>query len=158
MFVTHPALRLTALTVLVSSLALMHPAYAAPAGEQPVSEGPPSSTVILDQNGHMIGETMDTNVPGTAPTAMRPAPGMSQGPGEHPHAMMHEGGPAQMRMEVEARIKHLHDKLQITPPEENQWSDVAQAMRDNEATISHLIQSRHKTAGNMTAVEDLEFV
>jgi protein CpxP len=61
-----------------------------------------------------------------------------------------------MAQEVEQRIKTLHDKLQITPDQESAWNDVAQAMRDNEASIHQAIQARYQNAKTMTAVDDLE--
>jgi periplasmic protein CpxP/Spy len=61
-----------------------------------------------------------------------------------------------MAQKVEDRIKTLHAKLNITSTEEAAWSDVAQAMRDNEASIGTLIHERHKNAETMTAVQDLE--
>jgi len=65
---------------------------------------------------------------------------------------MHANG----RMEVENRIKTLHDKLKITDDQEADWEKVAQAMRDNEAKIHDLIQTRHQNPDNMTAVDDLQ--
>jgi hypothetical protein len=57
---------------------------------------------------------------------------------------------------IEKRIQTLHDKLKITPDQESEWSDVAQAMRDNESGIGSQIESRQASAKTMTAVEDLE--
>jgi len=67
-----------------------------------------------------------------------------------------EHSPQAMAQRVEDRIKTLHSKLDITSTQEAKWSDVAQAMRDNEATISQLIQARHQNSENMTAVDDLQ--
>ena len=64
--------------------------------------------------------------------------------------------PEDMSERVETRIQTLHDKLKITPDQESEWNDVAQAMRDNESNISDAIQARHANATSMTAVEDLE--
>ena|ERR1700722_9367275 len=58
--------------------------------------------------------------------------------------------------QVEARIKSLHDQLQITPAQEAQWATVAQAMRDSAAKINALIQQRAQNAKTMSAVDDLE--
>jgi len=66
-----------------------------------------------------------------------------------------ERSPEAMAEHVENRIKTLHSKLKITPDQETAWNDVAQAMRDNEANVSQLIQERHQNAKNMTAVDDL---
>ena len=160
MYVSHSALRLTALAALLSTAALIHPAYASPAGQQPLSSGPPSSTVMFDSSGKVISETPDNHVPGAYPGQYRngqqPAPYAQGAQGNGRHPMMANHAPEERHMEVEQRIKHLHDKLQITSGQEQAWGDVAQTMRDSEANVSALIQSRHKSAGNMTAVEDLE--
>ena len=63
---------------------------------------------------------------------------------------------AQMSEPIETRIKTLHDKLGITDAQEAKWSDVAQAMRDNEDTIHQLIEARHQNADGMTAIDDLQ--
>ena len=57
---------------------------------------------------------------------------------------------------VEARIKVLHTKLNITPAQEELWNKVAQAMRDNAKTMEALIKARSEKAGTMTAVDDLK--
>lgn len=58
---------------------------------------------------------------------------------------------------VEHRITSLHAALQITPEQEKQWNAVAQAMRENAATMDKLIASKRTTPPqNMTAVDDLE--
>ncbi len=56
---------------------------------------------------------------------------------------------------VEIRIKTLHDKLKLTSDQEPQWKDVAQVMRENEASIHKLIQDRHENE-DATAVDDLK--
>ena len=57
---------------------------------------------------------------------------------------------------VEARIKELHTKLNITPAQEEQWNNVAQAMRDNAKTMEPLIKARLEKARTMTAIDDLK--
>jgi protein CpxP len=56
---------------------------------------------------------------------------------------------------VEAHIKSLHDRLQITAAEEPQWGAVAQAMRDSAQKMQAAIQER-QTAKTLTAVDDLK--
>jgi hypothetical protein len=56
---------------------------------------------------------------------------------------------------VEAHIKSLHDQLKITPDQEQKWSDVAQAMRDNAHAIDQLATERAAKRSSMTAVDDL---
>jgi protein CpxP len=57
---------------------------------------------------------------------------------------------------VETRIKDMHAKLMITQAQEDQWTKVAQVMRDNEKTIEPLIKARVENAKTMTAVDDLK--
>jgi LTXXQ motif family protein len=57
---------------------------------------------------------------------------------------------------VEARIKDMHARLKITQVQEDQWTKVAQVMRDNEKAIEPLIKARADHAKTMTAVDDLK--
>jgi len=57
---------------------------------------------------------------------------------------------------VEARIAHLHTKLNITPEQEALWKDVAQVMLDNAKTMDELIKARSANAATMTPVDDLK--
>lgn len=56
---------------------------------------------------------------------------------------------------VEKRIEALHDQLKITPAEEQQWSAVATAMRDNAKSVAALIDHRKRIERHMSAVENL---
>jgi hypothetical protein len=57
---------------------------------------------------------------------------------------------------VEARIKELHAKLEITPAQEESWNSVAQVMRDDAKTMEALIKARSEKASAMSAVDDLK--
>lgn len=57
---------------------------------------------------------------------------------------------------VEARIKDMHAKLKITQAQEDQWTKVAQVMRDNAKSMDALTQARFEHAKTMTAVDDLK--
>ena len=57
---------------------------------------------------------------------------------------------------VEARIKDLHTRLDITTAQEDSWNKVAQVMRENAGTMSALTEARAGKATTMTAVEDLK--
>lgn len=70
------------------------------------------------------------------------------------HNHMHKGWSSPEQ--VEARIKNLHDKLGITADQEDQWKNVADAMRQNEEAIHTLIKDRHENKESMTAVDDLK--
>ena len=57
---------------------------------------------------------------------------------------------------VEQRIDSLHAALKITPDEETKWNGVAQAMRDNAATMQKLVAEKKASAPqDMTAVDDM---
>jgi len=100
-------------------------------------------------------QAQDTTQPATQggmsdDSAMAPAAApASSTPSNH---MMKKGG----MMDVETRIKTLHDKLMITADQEADWAKVAQTMRDNETEIHQLIQARHQDPDSMTAVDDLQ--
>jgi protein CpxP len=66
--------------------------------------------------------------------------------------------PAQVKGEgVEQRITQLHAELKITPDQESKWNSVAQAMRDNAASMEKLVAEKHQQGSpNMTAVDDLK--
>lgn len=57
---------------------------------------------------------------------------------------------------VEARIKSLHTQLKITSEQEDKWNAVADAMRDNAATLDQLAQQRAAERTKMSAVDDLQ--
>ncbi len=58
---------------------------------------------------------------------------------------------------VEERITNLHAALKITPAQDADWNAVAQAMRENAASMEKLVASDRTTPPqNMTAVEDLK--
>ncbi|ANN66937.1 Spy/CpxP family protein refolding chaperone [Bordetella bronchialis] len=67
------------------------------------------------------------------------------------------GAPAasQADARIEQHIKALHAQLKITPAEEQQWSVVAQTMRDNATQIDQLI-SKRESRDTMTALDDLD--
>lgn len=72
-------------------------------------------------------------------------------------APMHKASPMRMSPSerVEARIKDLHARLQITPAQETQWNGVAQAMRDNAKAIEAVAADRKQKIATMNAVDDL---
>jgi hypothetical protein len=57
---------------------------------------------------------------------------------------------------TELRITNMHSKLKITAAQEEQWTKVAEAMRDNAKTMDTLTQARVDHAKDMTAVDDLK--
>ena len=73
--------------------------------------------------------------------------------GSHPTEpmLLAQAQPAQPRQDVEANISELHQKLQITPAQEPQFSAVANVMRDN----ARLEASVPQPTANATAVDDL---
>ena len=65
-------------------------------------------------------------------------------------------GKASKADRVEARIKELHAKLNITPAQEELWNNATQVMRDDAKTMEALIKARSENAKTMTAVDDLK--
>jgi protein CpxP len=58
---------------------------------------------------------------------------------------------------VEQRITQLKTALKITPDQESKWNSVAQAMRDNAASMEKLVAAKRAIApASMTAVDDLK--
>jgi protein CpxP len=57
---------------------------------------------------------------------------------------------------VQQRITELHASLKITPAEETQWNEVAQAMHENGAAMDKLVANRTTQQPNLSAVQDLE--
>jgi len=57
---------------------------------------------------------------------------------------------------IESHVQDMHAKLHIRADQEEQWKEVAQAMRDNEAAIAPLILERKADAAKMSAIEDLD--
>lgn len=78
-----------------------------------------------------------------APTQTAPAKPASTNPNE-------EKG-------IEQRITQLHAELKVTPEQESKWNSVAQAMRDNAASMNKLV-TQHGQQGptTMTAVDELD--
>jgi hypothetical protein len=54
---------------------------------------------------------------------------------------------------VEAHIKELHSKLNITAAQQAQWDSLVQVMRDNAKAMSDLQKQRGQDAKAMTAVD-----
>lgn len=68
---------------------------------------------------------------------------------KHVHAKM-------LREHLEEHIKKVHADLKITPEQEPQWAEVAQAMRNDEETTIKTIHDFRYSGKPHTAVEDLE--
>ena len=57
---------------------------------------------------------------------------------------------------AEVRIKDMHDKLNITAAQQEQWTKVEQAMLEDAKIMDKLTQSRADHAKEMTAIDDLK--
>lgn len=57
---------------------------------------------------------------------------------------------------AELRIKDMHNKLKITQDQEEQWSKVAQVMRDSAKTMDTLSQARADKSRETSAIDDLK--
>ncbi|MGH7152843.1 MAG: Spy/CpxP family protein refolding chaperone, partial [Acetobacteraceae bacterium] len=67
----------------------------------------------------------------TPPAAAPASPGVSESGQPALHAPREAGQHQDMIKRVEHHIKQLHAELQITPAEQPQWDQFAQAMREN---------------------------
>ena len=77
--------------------------------------------------------------------------------GAVPQATVGAGAMATKPETVEQRITSLHTALKITPPEEADWTNVAQAMRENAAAMQKTIaDDTVKAPQSITAVDDLK--
>jgi len=57
---------------------------------------------------------------------------------------------------AESRITDMHAKLKITSAQEDQWTKVAEVMRENGKKMDALTQARFANAKTMTAVDDIK--
>jgi hypothetical protein len=74
-------------------------------------------------------------------------------------AMTHSGMTSTKMAEArtpEARIKHLHDQLNITSDQEARWNDVARVMLANASAIDGAVKDRMRMSNGMTAINDLK--
>lgn len=86
-----------------------------------------------------------------------PVPDAWAQPSNNPTKTMSPGKASRDPGDSERKITEIHDKLRITPAQEELWANVAQTMRDNAKTFQAGradMQSRGKT---MTVVESLKF-
>lgn len=60
--------------------------------------------------------------------------------------------------DAERKIKEIHDKLRITPAQEELWGNVAQTMRDNAKTFQAGRTDMMARGKTMTVVENLKFM
>ena len=56
----------------------------------------------------------------------------------------------------EGRIREMHDRLRITPAQEDAWNKVAKIMRDNDVAFRANVGERYRDAKPMTAIDDLK--
>jgi LTXXQ motif family protein len=61
--------------------------------------------------------------------------------------------PGAVNAAVEARIRELHNKLDITAAQQTQWDNLVQVMRDNAKAMMDLQKQRAQDAKAMTAVD-----
>jgi len=118
--------------LLLASLALITPASGASLELTQTSKVTPGNVIVAQASGTQAppGTTQDT----------APATGAKATPADR----------------VEARIKELHTKLKITKDQEDLWSKVAEAMRDNEKKMEPLHKARAEKAKSVSAVDDLK--
>ena len=87
------------------------------------------------------------------------APGAwAQAPGQPSITARGAGAPsdAQLKQAIEQRISSLQTKLAITPAQTADWTEFAQAMRDNATSTNQLFQQRAQNAASMSAVDNMK--
>ena len=57
---------------------------------------------------------------------------------------------------IEARIEKFHSELKITAEQEEQWSKLAEVMRENDIKMHELIQARKEKGSTLNAVDQLK--
>lgn len=57
---------------------------------------------------------------------------------------------------IEKHISHLHDQLEITPPQDATWNAFAQVMRDNSTRMNALLEKWSQNRNQMTALDNLK--
>jgi len=108
--------------------------------------------------------------PGMAQTAPQPAPAVkppaaqspaeSRKPSEARKKVAPGGGGAAAREystpeRMEARIAELHQRLAITPAQEEQWRKLADTMRENAKEVEAKAYEREQALDTMSVIDDL---
>jgi protein CpxP len=91
-----------------------------------------------------------------AQPAQSPAPAAPPAAASSPLASQPVPVGKSMEERVENRIKQLHAQLQITPAEQSQWDQFAQAMRDNARDMDRALVQRAQQYPTMNAVQNMQ--
>jgi protein CpxP len=89
----------------------------------------------------MAGAAPESNSSASAPTA---------------NVQANVGSKGNVMVRTEQRLADLHTKLQITPAQEPQWQNFAQAMRDNGRKMDETFQSRVQALASMNATDNMK--
>jgi hypothetical protein len=144
-----------------------NPSASATSKEKPSGRESPAAVTRAKGRAHCHGENVMKKIvvmvasAACVMSAMLTAQAFAQTSASAPSAAMGAAStpaaPGEMHSaRVEEHIKRLHAALKITPAQEDQWSKVAQVMRDNAAATDALIRKRMENIGTMTAVDDLK--
>jgi hypothetical protein len=87
-----------------------------------------------------------------APASQRAAPPAAAGSPMAGHPVA--GKSAEER--VENRINELHAQLRITPAEQQQWDQFAQAMRENAREMDQVLMQRSQQFQSMNALQSMQ--
>jgi hypothetical protein len=134
-----PAFLLTSILaggVGTTAFAQTAPAASPPAANAPAAAAPPSSSAT-------------TTAPAKATRAHHATTSHAQ------TAASHTQGETMQQM-TDQRITDLHKRLRITPAQQSQWDQFAQAMRDNAKDLDQAYQQRAATFDRMNAVENMQ--
>ena len=101
-------------------------------------------TALLVTTAPVLAQT--ETAPGSQPNANTPAP-----QAEHKPA----GRPDRYHATLDERIQTMHQRLSITPQQEDAWNRFAQVMRDNANAVEGDYKQRSSTIGTMSAADNL---
>jgi periplasmic protein CpxP/Spy len=101
------------------------------------------ASLLLPALALPVGAFAQTQTPAAAPDAT-----------PKPKAAAHK--PASRADRVEQHITQLHAELHITPAQQAEWDQFAQAMRDNAKDMSQMLEQRAAGFASMNAAEDMQ--
>lgn len=95
--------------------------------------------------------------PTAAPAAATPAPqGVAPTPLAKQAAEAAPALPQAMEQKIDAHINMLHKQLAITPAQDPQWTQFAQVMRDNAASMHAAFEARGAKLTDMNAADNMQ--
>jgi protein CpxP len=113
--------------------------------------------VMLLATGPAFAQSAAPAAPTTpAPAASAPAAPASAAPAAKTRAQNAANGAALAESRVDERITQMHQRLKITPEQQQGWDAFAQVMRDNVSATSEAYQKRQASIATMSAPENMQ--